>query len=155
MDTLINEVEISKDKETNKDLVNKDLVNKVTIINDIIKMDLKDDEVENVSDGYHTFNELYSHRILLFLLVMKLLAKQEGEGVVWWSENHHDGPSYSGWLICGIYKEEGKQITYHIPSSYKEFLLKCENIEHLDKAPEFDGHSSDDVLDRLENLIYN
>ena len=46
-------------------------------------------------------------------------------------------------------KEKGKQITYHIPLDRWD---ECEFAETLDKAPEFDGHTSQDVLERLKDL---
>jgi len=47
-------------------------------------------------------------------------------------------------------KEKGKQITYHLP--LKHFKEVSEFAEELKKAPEFDGHSSNDVLERLKKL---
>ena len=50
----------------------------------------------------------------------------------------------------GIGKEKGKQITYHLPARYWHEV--CEFAEILEKAPEWDGHTSDDVLKRLASL---
>lgn len=105
-------------------------------------------------DGYHTFDELYAHRIELFLALMRhefSLYEEFGADdlePVWKSKTHSDGSIMDGWFIAGIDREKGKQITYHIPLSRWE---DCCGIE-LDKAPEFDGHTSDDVLLRLKNL---
>ena len=93
---------------------------------------------DQTSDGYHTFEELYSHRCLLFLAFL-------GQHGGWKSRKHGDGTdSYEGWFIAGT-ELNGKQITYHIPNKYWSIAL----VSELDKAPEFDGHTSNDVLHRL------
>lgn len=65
-------------------------------------------------DGYHTFGELYEHRITLFITVCMLLRLHTNAGV-WRSKWHSDGSEYPGWFIMGIGREKGKQITYHLP----------------------------------------
>ena len=102
-----------------------------------------------VSDGYHTFDELYDHRITLFIALCKEFAANRFEDVVWRSETHSDGSKYDGWFILGIHKTEGKQITYHLPM---ERWDETEFAETLETAPKFDGHTSADVLNRLKAL---
>ena len=51
--------------------------------------------------------------------------------------------------MMGIDKKPGKQITYHLPIAYWD---ETEFAETLDLAPEWDGHTSDDVLERLRKL---
>ena len=46
-----------------------------------------------VSDGYHTFNELYEHRHALFLALMKAYPQWS-----WYSGKHHDGSEWQGWM---------------------------------------------------------
>jgi hypothetical protein len=68
---------------------------------------------------------------------------------VWRTKVHSDGLILDGWFILGINKKSGNQITYHIPlSRWKE----TDFAETLEKAPEYDGHTSDDVLLRLKTL---
>ena len=110
-----------------------------------------------VSDGYHTFDELYEPRIALLIALAKLLRRQEaavfmsppGMGFVWRSKLHSDGTSFDGWFVLGIDQVEGKQITYHLPMSKWE---ETNFADTLEKAPEFDKHSPADVLERLKNL---
>ena len=109
---------------------------------------------EQCSDGYHTFDELYDHRIALFIALCKTIFEwQKAIGVkivpVWRSKLHSDGSSFEGWFILGIWRENGKQITYHLPNSKWEATNFAET---LDKAPEFDGHTSEDVLERIKRL---
>lgn len=112
-------------------------------------------------DGYHTFNELYDHRITLFVALCRLrknvIIKTANVGPstiysgreVWRSKLHSDETSFDGWFILGIGKENGRQITYHLPLNRWE---ETDFAETLEKAPEWDGHTSDDVLERLKAL---
>lgn len=103
-------------------------------------------------DGYHTFKELYDHRIALFIALANFLSiayDEYGSGLkVWKSKIHHDGTSLDGWFIAGIGEKKGEQISYHLPLDKWDELL----VDFIDKAPEFDGHTSDDVLERLKKL---
>lgn len=103
-----------------------------------------------VSDGYHTFDELYEHRIANFRLVCKYVRGAYNYNVVpvWKSKLHSDGSVYEGWFIAGIDTVPGKQITYHIPMSQWD---KWPAMEYK-QAPEWDGHTSADVLKRLAEL---
>ena len=102
----------------------------------------------NTSDGYHTFNELYDHRITLFLALCAHIAN--GYGYVWRSKLHSDGSSFDGWFVMGIGAEPGEQITYHLPMSRWEEAATIGR--ELSRAPEFDGHTSADVITRLKAL---
>ncbi len=104
--------------------------------------------IADVSDGYHTFRELYDHRDALFIALagMSLASRR-----VWKSRKHSDGSVMEGWFILGIGKKEGDQITYHLPMTlwnHPQLVL----VEDLPRAPEFDGHTSDDVISRLGEL---
>lgn len=114
-----------------------------------------DGETEQVSDGYHTFKELYDHRIELFIALCRVIHNTVGrEGgylryKVWRSTTHSDGSQIPGWFIMGIGREKGEQITYHLPAARwhdTDFILRDGN------APEWDGHTSADVLERLKQL---
>ena len=100
----------------------------------------------NVSDGYHTFNELYHHRAMLMCALMRAYKDRLP---VWWSEYHHDGSRFEGFIIVGIGKEPGRQITYHVEEDGWELF---DFAEHLDRAPYFDGHTPEEVIDRLEYM---
>lgn len=126
---------------------------------DKLQIPIKD--VGEVSDGYHTFNELYEHRIVLFIAFCKQLNEKinadningvkmaEISGAIWRSKTHSDGSKWDGWFVLGINREKGIQITYHLPiEKWKE----TDFAETLDKAPEFDGHTPKDVLERLKDL---
>lgn len=121
---------------------------------------IPEDKIEEISDGYHTFKELYEHRITLFIAFCKLYEETREPSqwktdepplnVVWRSKLHHDGSAFGGWFIMGINQEKGKQISYHLPMDRWEET----DFAHwtLDKAPKWDGHTPADVLERLKNL---
>lgn len=97
------------------------------------------------SDGYHTFNELYDHRCTLFLA----LLKASGQG--WISGTHDDGSQWDGWFIAGMGTVAGP-VTYHLP--VKMWSLACEaGIRVLDRAPPWDGHTSKDVVERIQKHL--
>lgn len=94
-------------------------------------------------DGYHTFQELYAHRVRLFACLMHAHRNR-----AWWSEKHHDGSFMPGWIIAGIETPAG-QATYHLPISESHYLP--EGIK-LERGKEWDGHTAADVLRRLLSL---
>lgn len=101
-----------------------------------------DCEPGQVSDGYHTFDELYEHRHALFIALMDSNRQH-----AWKSRKHGDGSdSYEGWFVAGLFTKSGMQITYHLPDRLWD---QCE-VTALPQAPEWDGHTSDDVVARLK-----
>lgn len=113
-----------------------------------------------VSDGYHTMDELYDHRIELWIAICRIAAQfgKHFAGLdaakaevfqVWRSWEHADGSLFEGWFILGMGKKSGEQITYHIPAARWD---DCLWAEFRNSAPEWDGHSSADVLERLKNI---
>jgi hypothetical protein len=128
-------------------------------VEDAINACIKDELVNTnlISDGYHTFGELYDHRIELFIAVLRnkdqMFFSMDGspmhKGDIWRSKAHSDGSEWEGWFILGMYKAAGEQITYHLPIRKWD---ECDFAEELDKAPEWDGHTSADVLQRLRTL---
>ena len=108
-------------------------------INDRIK-DLKEKgiSVKDVSDGYHSFGDLYNHREVLTAALLNKLP------FTWKSKVHEDGTMFDGMFIVGACTPYG-HITYHY------------NLEHwgdfkvpvIPHAPKFDGHSPDDVIKRI------
>jgi len=100
-----------------------------------------------ISDGYHTFKELYDSRIALFICLASM-CKKKGM-LVWRSRVHADGTSFPGWFLLGISREPGEQITYHLPD---ELWDKCNFAYDLPKSVHFDGHTTGDVITRLLKL---
>lgn len=97
-----------------------------------------------VFDGYHTTSELYNHRHMLFATVCKEIGG-------WKSLRHSDGTFIEGMFIAGTEVNE-KPITYHLPIIFdNDNLFDLFPARKLDYAPEWDGHSSEDVVSRLKD----
>ncbi len=97
----------------------------------------------DTSDGYHTFNELYEHRHILFLALLSA-----NKDKAWRSKLHDDGSFLDGWFIAGLKTDLG-QATYHLPlRMWGDFS----NIQELEHAPKWDGHTSEDVLTRIREF---
>jgi hypothetical protein len=104
-------------------------------------------QTDEVSDGYHTFGELYEHRTMLFLAFMKCMHT-----MAWYSTRHHDDSAIAGWFIAGVDLHTGT-ITYHVPYGMRE-ALKDTGAAELEKAPMWDNHTSQDVLKRLDSWVH-
>lgn len=98
---------------------------------------------ENTSDGYHTFNELYHHRAMLFSVIVKIFADR-----AWKSKLHADGTMYDGMFIVGIETPDG-QATYHYDVDPYWDMFQCKEVDH---APEWDGHTPDQAIERIGRL---
>ncbi len=139
---LSNIVEKIKSTETTE--------NGIDVLSEYIEDFSKNGDKSKISDGYHTFEELYDHRNTLFISLCKaLVINDEGyyEDKIYKTrfdfENKYCG---DGWFILGINLGKGKQISYHLPYKYWDV---CKGFKSLDKVPAFDGHTSKDVLERL------
>ena len=109
--------------------------------------------VGQVSDGYHTFDELYHHRSLLFIAFLKKFGKHDP--YPWWSLHHYDGSMYPGYFIVGVTLPDiQKAISYHLKLHHLPTVKACGNIEERNIAPICD-HDSDEVLIRLIDYIRN
>ena len=95
------------------------------------------------SDGYHTFNELYHHRAVLFSVIVRAFPDQ-----AWKSRKHHDGTMYDGMFIVGIETPDG-QATYHYDIEPYWDMFECKELEY---APEWDGHTPAQAIDRIGKL---
>lgn len=101
------------------------------------------------SDGYHTFNELYEFRKVYNAALFNEWAIQ-GSYSVHKSKKHHEGEDCfgGGWFIVVAVLPTG-QISNHY--ELKDWdLFQCEETETA--KFKFDGHTSNDVLDRLKAL---
>ena len=102
-----------------------------------------------ISDGYHTFNELYRYRMLYNAAFFNELAKNGTIRVVK-SRRHHDGEECfgGGWFIVMAILPTG-QISNHYELKDWDYF-KCREVE---VAPEWDGHTPEDAARRLESFI--
>lgn len=101
-------------------------------------------ETEHISDGYHTFGELYDHRRALTVALVKALHPSAS----WKSKEHHpdDDPMFEGgYFIVGIDLPTGT-ITYHYKLSHWDDFP---GVRELDHAPKWDGAGPDATVERL------
>ena len=99
-----------------------------------------------VSDGHHTFDELYEHRCTLFIALMKAHSS-----LSWISSRHDDGSEWDGWFIAGIKAPTG-DVTYHLPVAM--WSLACDTgAAILDYGMRWDGHTAADVVKRIKAWV--
>lgn len=99
-------------------------------------------DIGNLSDGYHTFNELYHHRAVLFSVICNSMPDK-----AWKSKLHDTGDMYEGMFIVGIETPDG-QATYHYDIEYWDMF----KVRELEKAPKWDGHTPTDAINRIAKL---
>jgi len=105
--------------------------------------------VEDVSDGYHTFKELYEFRKIYNAVLFNEWASLSKYDIHK-SKKHFDGGDCfgGGWFIVVAVLPTG-QISNHY--EMKDWDLF--NIPEAEKAKyEFDGHTPQDVISRLIEL---
>jgi hypothetical protein len=107
-------------------------------------------KTKDISDSYHTFGELYEHRMAFNVALTEAINQMNlDDTYAYKSMKHHDGSMFDGMFIVVIESPLG-QISYHY------------NLEHWDdfyipvreQALEYDGHTPQDTIKRLVNLFY-
>ena len=98
-------------------------------------------------------DKLYAHRNLLFLNWLSTewnWASLEESDEFWRSKKDWEGKSQGDWFIVGWDKnnQEG-YVTYHLPMELWDKANFCTEID----CARWDGHSSEDVLERLKSLL--
>jgi hypothetical protein len=101
-----------------------------------------DCEPGQVSDGYHTFDELYEHRCLLFAAWCRWMPE------TFKTRKNDKGEELQGWFIAGFNTPWG-QVTYHLPDSIWDLVDAFE----IDRNFDYDGHTSQDVAQRLRKML--
>jgi hypothetical protein len=100
-----------------------------------------------ITDGHHTFEELYDHRRAL-TAVLAAHAAQMPEAASWRSKAHHpdDSPMFEGgYFIVGIELDTGT-ITYHYKLEHWDDFAAVPELAH---ARKWDGASPADTVTRL------
>lgn len=101
---------------------------------------------KEISDGYHTFDELYHHRAMLFAVICNTYKDK-----AWKSKQHHDGTMFgepNEMFIVGVETPEG-QYSYHY---HVDKYWDIYEVKELEYAPEWDGHKPEDIT-RLLSLL--
>ena len=81
-------------------------------------------DIGDLSDGFHTFNQLYYQRMMLFATIVK-----QNRDRAWKSLRHEDGELCfgGGWFIVGVDTPEGSY-TYHYETNFYS-LFDCAELE--------------------------
>ena len=118
-------------------------------INKIIQDNIDENDIENISDGYHTFKELYEFRKLYNAAFFNELVKNN-VCKVHKSKRHSDGKLCfdGGWFIVMAELPTG-QISNHYELSDWD-LFQCNEQEIAD---EWDYHTPEDVIKKKKKYI--
>ena len=103
----------------------------------------------SISDGYHTFDELYEFRMVYNAALFNEWYEQN-KYETHKSKKHYDGEECfgGGWFIVVAILPTG-QISNHYELKHWDLF----KIEEVDKAKyPFDGHTPQDVIKRLKSL---
>ena len=101
-----------------------------------------------ISDGYHTFDDLYYQRMILTKTVALAAINKFDEDTVYRSWLHSDGTMYKNYFIV-VFKTPEGNFSYHYPMYYWDSF---DFLKELPNAEEFDGHTWKDVT-RLHSLF--
>lgn len=101
--------------------------------------------VNEISDGYHTFGDYKDMRNHWFISTLN-----SNPTLSWKSMKHFDeenDPMYDGDFIAGISTPRG-MATQHLKMKYWDKL----HVQELDRAPEYDGYTEEDVKNRIDSI---
>ena len=121
---------------------------------EVIIKKLETTDKENISDGYHTFGELYEFRKAYNAALFNEWATRKVNKAVKYNVHkslcHNDGEACfgGGWFVVCAILPTG-QITNHYELKYWDDF-KIPVAERM--LVEFDGHTAEDVLERLTSL---
>jgi len=107
-----------------------------------MKYEFEADDISKISDGYHTFEELYHHRMVLFAVICNTYKDK-----AWKSWLHSDGTMFDDYFIVGVLTVEG-EYTYHYHKDFWDMF----DVNEIINAPEWDGHKPSDI-GRLLSLL--
>ena len=122
------------------------LVYRDIILSLIDSLQQEETDMGEVSDGYHTFNELYYYRMLYNAAFFNLLPEEW----VHKSKRHHDGEECfgGGWFIVMANLPTG-QISNHYELKYWDLF----KVPEKEIADEWDGHTPQEAAERLYKYL--
>ena len=103
-------------------------------------------DMGKVSDGYHTFNELYYYRMLYNAAFFNLLPKEW----VHKSKRHHTGEECfgGGWFIVMANLPTGQVSNHYELKDWDLF-----KVPEKEFADEWDGHTPQEAAERLHKYL--
>lgn len=122
-------------------------MDKILEVNKLIEIYSKNGELspKDISDGHHTFRELYKQRLIMFSVICNSFPN-----LSWKSKKHFDeenDPMFNGDFIVGINTPEGIA-SYHIKLEYWSLF----DVPEVDRAPKYDNYSPDEAMNRILSL---
>lgn len=101
-----------------------------------------------ISDGYHTFEELYEYRMLYNAHAASGWVAKGYPVVKSW--RHSDGEECfgGGWFIVTAQLPTG-QVSNHYPEEDWDLF----DVPEMETAPEWDGHTPQDAARRLHEAL--
>ncbi len=121
-----------------KSLVPKELWDAIDSLKNANVVPIPETGIGDLSDGYHTFNQLYFQRCILFAQIVN-----DHPNRAWKTRCHEDGqPCFGGgWFLVTIDTPSGAY-GYHFEDKHWD-LFDC---EELPKAKHWDGYTEKDVM---------
>lgn len=92
---------------------------------------------KGISDKWHTFDDLYHHRMVLTQCLSETLPKEYS----WKSKLHEDGTMFEDDFIIGFSRPDIGDYSYHYNMKYWDLF----DVKELEHAPKYDGHTPDDI----------
>lgn len=116
------------------------------ILSSIDSLQYEQIDMGEVSDGYHTFNELYHYRMLYNAAFFNLLPKN----MVHKSKRHHTGEECfgGGWFIVMANLPTGQVSNHYELKDWDLFQVPEKEI-----ADEWDGHTPQEAAERLHKYL--
>lgn len=105
---------------------------------------------DEITDGYHTFSDLYEHRRALTAVLCRILCQGKLRSETWRSKAHHpdDGPMFDECFIVGIELPTGP-IRYHFGLKHWDDFDAVPELPH---APKWDRAGPEQIVTRLLEL---
>lgn len=115
-------------------------------VQELIESLQEEQDMGEVSDGYHTFNELYYYRMLYNAAFFNLLPK----GWVHKSKRHHTGEECfgGGWFIVMANLPTGQVSNHYELKDWDLF-----QVQEKEFADEWDGHTPQEAAKRLYEYL--
>lgn len=115
-------------------------------------------DLGELNDGFHTFNELYDYRMLYNAAFFNSLAYYDNWADGSWhveynvhkSKKHHDGEEcFGGWGFIVMADLPTGQISNHYAMEYWDLF----QIPEKEIADEWDGHTPKEAAERLKKYL--
>ena len=132
-------------------IANYEVIKKVTIDDDYV-LQGDGDIIDKVSDGHHTFEELYDFRMIYNAGFFSMLHKTHPEYKTHKSRKHYDGeyPFNKKTMFIVSTKLPTGMISNHYNMKDWDYFKIPETPKSILK---FDGHTPEDVMDRMKEYM--